>query len=724
MPRSPRATITASARRGDLGRGRPAPSSSRSWPRCRLGRRRRLAHLHDVGGPPHERHGDELDAGRRHRLGQHEVLGRSGANICSRSHGRCTPGRPCVRPPLSTSATHAVGRRRRRPAARSAVADDHPVAGVEVLEQRRVVDGDRRRRCSARRPARGAPSRPAPRSTPPSGNVAGADLRARAGRRARRPGARPRSATSRTVAQPLEVLVDGAVAEVEPDDVDAGPRAAPRARRRRRWPDRAWRRSSCGGSCVHHGCLSSRSMELLLIRHALPVRRELVDGPADPELSPRRARPGRAPRRRTSPTSRSTPSTPARCAGRVQTAAPLAARHGLDGRDRRTGVAEWDRNAAEYVPIEELQGVERPTLAGDGRRRVDSADEDAGRVPRRASWRPSSAIIAAHPGETVAVVCHGGVINTYLGHVLGPAPARHVLLPRTTPSIHRVAASRSGERADHDVERDRAPARHAACRSGCSTVAERDPRDPTADAARLPRRARRRRGTPCGRRAHGCSSGRLQPPSTSGRRGPTSPTPGSSIRGGALIAWRRPAASGPRAVAHRRRPHRLAGPAGQAAPRHRRRSGGGSSASRSTAACCSTLARPRPRRSPAGSCSPTARDVLVDVAEPIARVPQLAIHLDRDVNERGLVLDRQAHLTPVWAHGACHDAVRPSGWPSGPGADDDAGVVGAVPVRLQPAAVLGADRSLLASGRLDNLVSCWAATTALVDADARRPRGR
>ena len=26
-------------------------------------------------------------------------------------------------------------------------------------------------------------------------------------------------------------------------------------------------------------------MELLLIRHALPVRRELVDGPADPELS-------------------------------------------------------------------------------------------------------------------------------------------------------------------------------------------------------------------------------------------------------------------------------------------------------------------------------------------------------------------------------------------------------------------------------------------------------
>ena len=42
---------------------------------------------------------------------------------------------------------------------------------------------------------------------------------------------------------------------------------------------------------------------------------------------------------------------------------------------------------------------------------------------------------------------------------------------------------------------------------------------------------------------------------------------------------------------------------------------------------------------------------------------------------------------------------------------------------VQPAAVLGADRSLLASGRLDNLVSCWAATTALVGRRAGRPRG-
>ncbi len=42
---------------------------------------------------------------------------------------------------------------------------------------------------------------------------------------------------------------------------------------------------------------------------------------------------------------------------------------------------------------------------------------------------------------------------------------------------------------------------------------------------------------------------------------------------------------------------------------------------------------------------------LLNVAEPIARVPQLAVHLDRDVNANGLTLDTQQHLTPVWGVG-------------------------------------------------------------------------
>lgn len=112
--------------------------------------------------------------------------------------------------------------------------------------------------------------------------------------------------------------------------------------------------------------------------------------------------------------------------------------------------------------------------------------------------------------------------------------------------------------------------------------------------------------------------------------------------------------------------------------------------------------------------------VLFDSGEPVARIPQLAIHLDRDVNERGLILDKQNHLVPVWGLDGPAGQTFPSfldwlaarlqipateiiGW--------DLGLYDVTPAR-----VLGADRSLLASGRLDNQVSCWAAIEALVTA--------
>jgi len=108
---------------------------------------------------------------------------------------------------------------------------------------------------------------------------------------------------------------------------------------------------------------------------------------------------------------------------------------------------------------------------------------------------------------------------------------------------------------------------------------------------------------------------------------------------------------------------------------------------------------------------------LVDVAEPIARVPQLAVHLDREVNSGGLVLDTQQHLSPVWGLG---DAS--------PGEFADwigrAAGLAAAPTwwelclyDVQGAAVLGADQSLLAAGRLDNQLSCWAGVNALSAAE-------
>jgi aspartyl aminopeptidase len=96
-------------------------------------------------------------------------------------------------------------------------------------------------------------------------------------------------------------------------------------------------------------------------------------------------------------------------------------------------------------------------------------------------------------------------------------------------------------------------------------------------------------------------------------------------------------------------------------------------------------------------------DALVDVDEPIARVPQLAIHLDRDVNERGLVLDRHAHVTPVWATGMDTPFEE---WIAARAGSDVPAWWELCLYDVQRAAVLGADRSLLASERLDNLVSC------------------
>ena len=94
------------------------------------------------------------------------------------------------------------------------------------------------------------------------------------------------------------------------------------------------------------------------------------------------------------------------------------------------------------------------------------------------------------------------------------------------------------------------------------------------------------------------------------------------------------------------------------------------------------LARPRPRHRRTGRAR-RRDDALVDVADPVARVPQLAIHLDRDVNEKGLVLDRQRTSRPVWATRARRAAF--AQWLAERAGVDGAVVLGAVPVRRQPA---------------------------------------
>ncbi|MEV7024172.1 M18 family aminopeptidase [Kitasatospora sp. NPDC093558] len=104
---------------------------------------------------------------------------------------------------------------------------------------------------------------------------------------------------------------------------------------------------------------------------------------------------------------------------------------------------------------------------------------------------------------------------------------------------------------------------------------------------------------------------------------------------------------------------------------------------------------------------------LVQLDEPLLRVPQLAIHLDRQVND-GMKLDKQRHLTPIWGLGPVDEGGLVSYVAQRAGLDP-ADVAGwdLMTHDVQPASYLGRDRELLAGPRLDNLLSVHAATAAL-----------
>ena len=183
-------------------------------------------------------------------------------------------------------------------------------------------------------------------------------------------------------------------------------------------------------------------MELLLIRHALPIRREVEMGAADPELSEA----GHAQAQHLADYLASeelhaiyaSPMQRAR-----QTAAPLAKR--LDMAVTLVdGVAEYDRNSSEYVPVEELKATNDPRWQQMLDDTWDNRDETKAEFATRV-FDSVEAIVANHGGHNVAVVCHGGVINSYLGRILGTPSSNGFFYPNYT-SIHRIVAARTGQR--------------------------------------------------------------------------------------------------------------------------------------------------------------------------------------------------------------------------------------------------------------------------------------
>lgn len=122
------------------------------------------------------------------------------------------------------------------------------------------------------------------------------------------------------------------------------------------------------------------------------------------------------------------------------------------------------------------------------------------------------------------------------------------------------------------------------------------------------------------------------------------------------------------------------------------------------------------------------RAVPILVRRPLARVPQLAIHLDRTVNEQGLKLNAQTHLAPIWG-------LSKPGHPATDPADafaDLLATAAGVPVDqllthdlslfdVTPATVGGAHGEFIFAARLDNLASVHAGLTALLSAREGTP---
>ena len=183
-------------------------------------------------------------------------------------------------------------------------------------------------------------------------------------------------------------------------------------------------------------------MELIFVRHGLPLRREAVDGPADPGLSDEgHHQASRLAEYLATESIDAIYSSPMQRA--MQTAEPLSKKIGMSI-SVVDEIAEFDRLSNEYIPIEELRAANDPRwhklVAGEWESDSDTFDEFRNRVVSSIE-----ALIDSHASQRIVIVCHGGVINQYLSHVLGISTERGFFYPHYT-SIHRVIASQSGLR--------------------------------------------------------------------------------------------------------------------------------------------------------------------------------------------------------------------------------------------------------------------------------------
>jgi aspartyl aminopeptidase len=125
------------------------------------------------------------------------------------------------------------------------------------------------------------------------------------------------------------------------------------------------------------------------------------------------------------------------------------------------------------------------------------------------------------------------------------------------------------------------------------------------------------------------------------------------------------------------------------------------------------------------------RAVLVQSARPACRIPNLAIHLNRDVNSAGLLLNAQTHLVPTFglehkdAPGGVFDVLAAD--PTLSAELPDPKSIAGFDLSLydtQLGCLGGPNDEFIFSARLDNLASCHAAIDAMIEAGATANRTR
>lgn len=108
---------------------------------------------------------------------------------------------------------------------------------------------------------------------------------------------------------------------------------------------------------------------------------------------------------------------------------------------------------------------------------------------------------------------------------------------------------------------------------------------------------------------------------------------------------------------------------------------------------------------------------LLDLKRPVCRVPSLAIHLDRTVNDKGLLFDKQKHLPPVC--GLAGETFSKSTFKSflAKAAKVNAKEIVDFSLDLydtQPAVFAGMNEEFYFCGKIDNLAGCYSTLDAII----------